>query len=1189
MTGATRPASVWAPELDRAVPECPYVGLVPFDESDAPYFFGRQGECDVVVANLTTSRLTLLYAASGVGKSSVLRAGALPQFQQTARESYADLGVPDAAVAYVREWSLAPLDTIATAVLEAVSRLPGAGPVEMPGPPRLCVPWLREVIRRSGVTSVYLVLDQFEEYFRYHPNDRGDDGLAGELGRILSTRDLPVNVLLSIREDELAALDRFKGFIPRLYDNYLRLAHLGREAAREAINGPVDRYNQVVAPGSAMTVEPELTEALLDQVRTGHLVVTHEGATSGVATAGREDIETPYLQLVLTTLWDTERARGSSTLRLGTLEELGGAQTIVQTHLQTVLAELSPEQREVAAEVFRYLVTASGSKIALTAEDLADLSGVPVGSVQELLQSLSEGRQSILRPVPPPPGVLASRYEIFHDRMGVAVLDWRRRLLAQRAAQREQAEKSRKLVSEREEARAEAQAARQRLRQTLLAAGLVVVLLVAGGLGWLYDRMADEAHKQRLLSEAAASLNENPAQSLRKALDAYRITSDEETREAVLTAASVPHSRVVAGFPGEPRVTGMVLTSDQRHVVSYDAHGAIRVIDDHGRLEKQAKASRLDGTVVTAATSPSASHVVLATDKGSAMVVDVGTGTQVDLTTDDLTKDDLQVSALWWLESSPDDLVLVVRSSGLAATYSTTTGRQIIRLPSRVIEALPSTDARVLTSDQDSRLRVWDIRTAEKTAESSPLPGQTRYLRRYGQEVVGVTRDDIIRWDWRAGPQPRRYPLSFLNSLSQVEVDENAHAVTIAVDKEAKTYDLDDGSLLLSLPHHPDTVTSLVLCPYGRWITTAGADGRIRMWSTKLGTPTRDTYDLIAHRGDVLSVNYLRDGKTLISLGRDGTVQLWDVPQVQRFDLHTNSVLDLDMSADGRWLATASYDRKVSIVDPTSTSHVPVATIPVGARVKNVQFDPRDPHRIVTLARAETQPKGWRWDSGREAEQLPEFETPPGFSDFLVSLDISSDGEKVAAGDLHGTIYLWQAHTGKFIGARMGSGSAASGIAFDRSGRLLATTASGGIVLHKLGTDEQPTLLPLPDATTVAFDPLGKHIVGGTKSGVLHLWTSDGRPKHELVAHGSTAGSPSFSGDGSLVAVGTNDGLIEVWNVESGRRVLRTRQHGDSVNDVLFLPGDRSRLVSASDDSTVAVFQCDACADPGAVVRNAAR
>jgi hypothetical protein len=350
---------------DRAVPECPYVGLVPFDEKDAAYFFGRERESALIVANLTASRLTLLYAPSGVGKSSVLRAGVLPALHRVDDDSYDDLGIPGAAVAYVSTWRDAPLESVAAAVSAAVSHVTGAGPMDAgpmdagpmdagpmdAGPmdagavgagasaPTLSVAWLREVLRQSRVSTIYLILDQFEEYFLYHPVDRGREGLTTELGRILSARDLPVHVLLSIREDSLAGLDRFKGRVPHLFDNYLRLAHLSRDAARVAIEGPLDRYNQVVPPDRRMSIEPGLIVTLLDQVRTGHVRVAPEGpapdgfAQDGPASDGPGAIETPYLQLVLTRLWDQERATGSSSLRRSTLDELGGAQTIVQSHL----------------------------------------------------------------------------------------------------------------------------------------------------------------------------------------------------------------------------------------------------------------------------------------------------------------------------------------------------------------------------------------------------------------------------------------------------------------------------------------------------------------------------------------------------------------------------------------------------------------------------------------------------------------------------------------------------------------------------------------------------------------------------------------------------------------------------------------------------------------------------------------
>ena len=60
----------------------PYLGLVPYTEEDARFFFGRERDQRVVVANLFASHLTLLYGASGVGKSSLLRAGVIKELRE---------------------------------------------------------------------------------------------------------------------------------------------------------------------------------------------------------------------------------------------------------------------------------------------------------------------------------------------------------------------------------------------------------------------------------------------------------------------------------------------------------------------------------------------------------------------------------------------------------------------------------------------------------------------------------------------------------------------------------------------------------------------------------------------------------------------------------------------------------------------------------------------------------------------------------------------------------------------------------------------------------------------------------------------------------------------------------------------------------------------------------------------------
>ncbi|MGH3976344.1 MAG: hypothetical protein ACRDS9_23950, partial [Pseudonocardiaceae bacterium] len=614
----------------RAVPECPYVGLVPFDEKDAEYFFGRERESDLIVANLTALRLTLLYAPSGVGKSSVLRAGVLPRLHNIDDDPYDDLA--GAAVAYVNTWRDVPLESVAAAVTDAVAQVTGAGPVEE-GVPTLSVAWLREVLRQSRVSAIYLILDQFEEYLLYHAMERGEEGLTAELGRILSARDLPVHVVLSMREDALAGLDCFKGRVPNLFANYLRLAHLSRDAAQTAIEGPLDRYNRVVAPDQMMSIEPGLIGALLDQIRTGHVRVAAEGAApDGFVSDNRGDIETPFLQLVLTRLWNQERATGSSWLRQSTLDDLGGAERIVQSHLDNVMADLSPAQIDVAAAVFRHLITRSGTKFALAAEDLADLSKRPVSAVQDLLETLSAGPQRILRPVPPAVGIEGpSRYEIFHDVMAAAVLEWCRR----HETQRQQAEAFRHLIAERKEAQTAAETARRKLRQTRLTVGLAIMLIVVVALSFfaLQTYRINNAQQRTYLAQAAAAFGHNPVQSLQYAIDAYRLNANEQARSAVLTAASSPRGHVVAG--PNPMMIGMRGTPDSQRVVAYDADGNIRVISASGAVERELKVTGLRGAVTpapaAAAVSPDASRIALGTDQGTVAVIDTATGRHIDI------------------------------------------------------------------------------------------------------------------------------------------------------------------------------------------------------------------------------------------------------------------------------------------------------------------------------------------------------------------------------------------------------------------------------------------------------------------------------------------------------------------------------------------------------------------------------
>jgi hypothetical protein len=307
---------------------------------------------------------------------------------------------------------------------------------------------LREFLATCHEVSgrrLMVILDQFEEYSLYYPDD---EAFGEQFPKAIVSGDLSVSFLVSLREDALAKLDRFKGRIPALWDSYRRIEHLERAAAEDAIRLPVREYNRQQSGPEPIEIEDELVEAVLREVQTEN--VQFDGSGSGTLGAGSKSkgsIETPYLQLVMTRLWEREQADNGKTLRWTTLQQEGGAAEIVRTHLDRVMEHFSADERDVAARIFHRLVTPSGAKIAFSVTDLAKYEAIDPERLAPILRRLEEGSRRILRRVAARSDASAEpRYEIFHDQLGKAILSWRAKRLQEQErekTQREEAEQKR--------------------------------------------------------------------------------------------------------------------------------------------------------------------------------------------------------------------------------------------------------------------------------------------------------------------------------------------------------------------------------------------------------------------------------------------------------------------------------------------------------------------------------------------------------------------------------------------------------------------------------------------------------------------------------------------------------------------------------------------------------------------------
>jgi cytochrome c-type biogenesis protein CcmH/NrfG len=458
--------------MSAALPKdfCPYKGLQPYTEGDRAFFFGRERDTQVVISNLYAAPLTVFYGASGVGKSSVLLAGAVPLLQKERNVS----------VVVFRNWQDPNfLSQLKQCTLEAVSAVAGK-PIGVDL--SLSLNEFLSSLQRTARGLLFFIFDQFEEYFLYNPNAADAERFEGELAQAINRRDLNVNFLVSMREDGLSKLDRFQSRIPTLMSNMLRLEHLDRDGAQAAIVQPLEVYNRQLQDGQPhVSIEDPLVKAILNDLRGVKVTSdqTGEGAlqdsTPGSSTT---EIETPLLQMVLTRLWDEEHQTNSNVLRLKTFETLGRAANIVRTHLDTVMARLNDAERNEAADVLRYMVTPSGTKIAQETSALASWSELPETKVQNILNRLGAPDMRILRTVQAPEQPV--RYEVFHDVLARAILDWRSRYVARQQQEKIRQEEQARMAEEQEAAERRREKEKSRLmRRALLVLSTLFLLVVA--------------------------------------------------------------------------------------------------------------------------------------------------------------------------------------------------------------------------------------------------------------------------------------------------------------------------------------------------------------------------------------------------------------------------------------------------------------------------------------------------------------------------------------------------------------------------------------------------------------------------------------------------------------------------------------------------------------------------------------
>ncbi|MEH1951304.1 MAG: serine/threonine-protein kinase [Nostoc sp.] len=340
--------------------------------------------------------------------------------------------------------------------------------------------------------------------------------------------------------------------------------------------------------------------------------------------------------------------------------------------------------------------------------------------------------------------------------------------------------------------------------------------------------------------------------------------------------------------------------------------------------------------------------------------------------------------------------------------------------------------------------------------------------------------------------------------------------------------------------------------------------------------PWRCLHILTGHSGTLSSVNALAispDGHTLVSGSDDKNIKLWDL-NTQRvlasLSGHSQAVKSVTFSPDGQILATASDDKTIKLWQVETLKEISTL-LGHSHAVKSVAFSPDG--QILASGSWDKTVKLWDVNTGRE------ICTITGHQLQVNSVAFSPQGQLLASASYDRTIRLWQIPT-----RGRGAGSRGQG---DMNNAELKNYPQGA---------ENISLFPLPPAPypvenrpcysllstlsghawavlTVAFSPDGQILATGSDDNTIKLWeVNTGQLICTLVGHSWSVVAVAFTADGETLLSASCDKTVKLWRVSTAEEIVTLSGHVDSVSAVAVSKVTQL-IASGSRDKTIKLWQ----------------
>ncbi|MFI5776468.1 AAA family ATPase [Nocardia sp. NPDC051570] len=1203
---------------------CPYRGLDPFTADDSRYFFGREtalAELLAAASTFTDDGPIFLVGVSGVGKSSLLRAGFIPAI------AHGELRLPGA-----RSWpnlymtpGRRPLTILAQRLAMPTAATPAALLAQLRQDPAQSPKVVADALSAYAGTEIpdgrlLLVVDQFEELFTTCDDEYERRAFITALDAASHSVAL---VLITVRADFYPHCMARPELLSALRHRQVALAPMTADQLRDAIAKP--------AAVAGLTLEPGLSDRLL----------TDLGADLGSMGAGL-----PLLSYALRQTWIR---RQNSTLTLAGYQASGGIRDAVTQQADLAYASLDADGRRAARQLLLRMV-----HIGSDTEDTrrtVDLDELPrehpdeTAAVQAACDSFSSKRllvldggtarithDALLRAWP------RLRRWIDEDRRGLLIRQqlaedvavWRRtdhdhdllyrgaRLTAAREWSREPRNNSALSHLEKQFLTRSIRATR---RNRIWALASVVVLLAAVSAGGIAVVQYRSATAQALLDDSvktartADTIRDNdPATALQLSLAAYRTAPTPQARAALLAAAGTPFPIQVGR--ADKDILRLAMSSDGHTLASSDESRTIHLWDIGDILHPAAGATLKPDKGEAALAFVPNTHVLLEQTAASLQLWDIsdirhpvqlGQSTFPDSSTDDIAVDSSGTLAagvgifdgalrLWDITDRRHPILdanIVADNFGIHAVAFD---------PQRPFLATGGAKDPNDKSWDNAHVKLWDITNPQAPTLTAAMPAASLAGLTFGPTgnlLVGVgAQRSVGIWDTTDPKQPAakcgpgQGSQLFAGDMLRVEFDSDRTFVTSDSNGSVDRWTMDAGSdcpQLSSRYSSRQSVSAIAVDHDGQKTASGSADGTILLWINPSAPPLPGQPLLPDRRASGLG--FSAGSKYFID------EDIWDVAtptEPQR----------LKGPVDPNWYPVERLPARDNLLICTDITEGTASL-----------WDVTDFRRLMlrsTLGRpGDYFSQGWSISSDGDLLAVPRMPGPD-----IDVWDLTDPYHPILAATISGFIRPPESFfddasdpgiSARFVGARLlavadGTGGVRLVDLTDRthpsaptqvyrpdtptpfprellaSDTSLVTTEGGSnspVVLDfEHSRNPGPLTIDLPP-TTPGITFLGSHVLAVAVSSHLEIWDLRSRSLRSSLSTGQEvlAHTLNASPDNHLLGVMTDDGSVHVWDVSNPSDPVSIGQtagtHSPGLGGLVqFSPDSRVLAFTAGNDRT---------------------